>query len=76
MRVVGNDNLKLVDMVDYLHLSGKIESALAGEEVGDLHHRVLDREQAPVVEREDLLAYAGPTEGVHATQPCLVLEET
>ena len=49
-------------MVDYLHLSSKIEGAIAIGDVGDLHERVFDREQATVIKGEDLLAYAGATE--------------
>ena len=48
--IVSDNNLELVDVIDDLHLASEIESTVPGDQIGDLHHGVLDAQQAAVVE--------------------------
>ena len=73
--IVSDNDLEFVDVICDLHLASEVECTVPGDQVGDLHHGVLDAQQAAVVEREDLLTDARTPKRVDAREPSLVLKE-
>ena len=73
--IVSDNDLEFVDVISDLHLASEVECTVPGDQVGDLHHGVLDAQQAAVVEREDLLTDARTPKRVDAREPSLVLKE-
>jgi hypothetical protein len=62
-------------VIDDLHLASEVEGTVPRDQIGDLHHWVLDAQQAAIVEREDLLPDSRTTKGVDTREPSLILEE-
>jgi hypothetical protein len=49
-RIVCDNDFELVDVIDDLHLASEVEGTVPRDQIGDLHHWVLDAQQATVVE--------------------------